>query len=392
MNKSNKLEIIGVLSLSLLICSAFAVSSCVPEMMRDFPDHSRSTLELLMSAPSFSMLTMIALTPILSKFLSERFMVIAGLSIFGVAGLVPVFVKSYALIFMARIAMGVGIGLLNAKAVSMIGERFTGDLRSKLQGIRCSMETLGQSALMLVVGFLLPYGWNYAFLVYASAFIILLIYLICVPVRKPSKSETVSKNTSAETYSLSSKDWTIIVRNFLLGLTLVTGQMVISLRITSYLVEYQIGTAVDGANILSISVFCGFIGGILFGKLLAILRQKLLPLALLLVGLSLGCIGLFQSLPIVAVAACIANMCLTIGLSYMFNGLSDQVPVGALNTVNSMVLVGCNLGSSITPAIFGAIAVFSPKLTVTYFAYAAVFILLAAIVFMNLKKQTNKEK
>ena len=386
MNKSNKLEIIGVLSLSLLICSAFAVSSCVPEMMKDFPDQSRSTLELLMSAPSFSMLTMIALTPILSKFLSERFMVVAGLSLFGISGLVPVFIKSYPLIFLARISMGVGIGLLNAKAVSMIGERFTGDLRSRLQGLRCSMETLGQAALMLVVGFLLPYGWNYAFLVYASAFVILLIYLFCVPSR--TTSETVEKHTdTTEAYKLTSKDWMIIVRNFLLGLTLVTGQMVISLRITSYLVEYGIGTAVDGANILSISVFCGFIGGVLFGKLLAVFKKKLLPLALLIVGLSLGCIGLFQNLPIIAAAACAANMFMTIGLSYMFNGLSDQVPVGALNTANSMVLVGCNLGSSITPAIFGAIAMFSPKLTVTYFAYAAVFILLAVIVFMNLKKK-----
>lgn len=387
MNKSNKLEIIGILSLSLLICSAFAVSSCVPEMMKDFPDHTRSSLELLMSAPSFAMLTMIALTPILSRFLSERFMIITGLSLFGIAGLVPVFVKSYSIIFVARIFMGIGIGLLNAKAVSMIGERFTGELRSKLQGIRCSMETLGQSALMLVVGFLLPYGWNSAFLVYASAFVILLVYLVCVPVRKVSEPETVEQHIhTSELYKLSPKDWLIIVRNFLLGLTLVTGQMVISLRITSCLVEYRIGTAVDGANILSVSVFCGFIGGILFGKLLAILKQKLLPLALLLVGLSLGCIGLFQNLPIIAVAACVANMFLTIGLSYMFNGLSDQVPAGALNTANSMVLVGCNLGSSITPAIFGAIAMFNPELTATYLAYAATFILLAVIVLVNHKK------
>ncbi len=385
MKQSNKFEIIGVLSLSLLICSAFAVSSCVPEMMKDFPEQSRSSLELLMSAPSFAMLTMIALTPIISKFLSERFMVIAGLSIFGIAGLVPVFVKSYMLIFTARIFMGIGIGLLNAKAVSMIGERFTGELRSRLQGIRCSMETLGQSALMLVVGFLLPYGWNYAFLVYASAFVILLVYLVCVPARKAASDSIEQHTTTAESYKLSSKDWLVIVRNLLLGLTLVTGQMVISLRITSYLVEYGIGTAVDGANILSVSVFCGFIGGILFGKLLTILKQKLLPLALLLVGISLASIGLFQNLPIIAVAACVANMFLTIGLSYMFNGLSDQVPVGALNTANSMVLVGCNLGSSITPAIFGVIAMFSPELTASYLTYAAVYIILAVIVLVSHK-------
>jgi len=390
MNHSKRMEIVGVLSLSLLITSAFAVSSCLPEMMKTFPQYDRSSLELLMSAPSFTMLLMIALTPVISKFLSERFMVIAGLTTFGISGLVPVFIKSYTIIFIARIFMGLGIGLLNAKAVSMIGERFTGDLRSKLQGLRCSMETLGQSALMLLVGFLLPYGWNYAFLVYASAFIILLMYLVFVPNAKtaaPVLQDADSENTAS--YKLTTKDWLVVCRNFLLGLTLVSGQMIISLRITSYLVEYGIGTSVDGANLLSISVFFGFIGGVLFGKLLQKLKKLVLPLALVIAGISLGAIGLFQNLMIITIASCMVNMCLTIGLSYMFNGLSDQVPVGALNTANSMVLVGCNLGSSITPFIFSIIGMFSQELTVSYLTYATVFTTLGLIILMKHKKSIN---
>ncbi|MBR6615856.1 MAG: MFS transporter [Lachnospiraceae bacterium] len=390
MNHSKRMEIVGVLSLSLLITSAFAVSSCLPEMMKTFSEYDRSALELLMSAPSFTMLLMIALTPVISKFLSERFMVITGLTTFGISGLVPVFVKSYTVIFIARIFMGLGIGLLNAKAVSMIGERFSGELRSKLQGLRCSMETLGQSALMLLVGLLLPYGWNYAFLVYASAFIILLMYLAFVPASNPLRSDMADPAAdNTVSYKLTTKDWFVVIRNFLLGLTLVSGQMIISLRITSYLVEYGIGTSVDGANLLSISVFFGFIGGVLFGKLLQVFKNKVLPLALVVAGISLAAIGMFQNLTIITIASCMVNMCLTIGLSYMFNGLSDQVPVGALNTANSMVLVGCNLGSSITPFIFGIIGMFSPKLTVSYLTYAVVFTVLGLIIFVNHKKSSN---
>lgn len=390
MNHSKQMEIVGVLSLSLLITSSFAVSSCLPEMMKTFSEYDRSALELLMSAPSFTMLLMIALTPVISKYLSERFMVIAGLTTFGISGLAPVFIKSYTVIFIARIFMGLGIGLLNAKAVSMIGERFTGELRSKLQGLRCSMETLGQSALMLLVGLLLPYGWNYAFLVYASAFIILLMYLAFVPASNPLRSDMADPAAQdIASYKLTTRDWFVVIRNFLLGLTLVSGQMIISLRITSYLVEYGIGTSVDGANLLSISVFFGFIGGVLFGKLLQVFKKKVLPLALVVAGISLAAIGMFQNLTIITIASCMVNMCLTIGLSYMFNGLSDQVPVGALNTANSMVLVGCNLGSSITPFIFRIIGIFSPKLTVSYLTYAVVFTVLGLIIFVNPKKSSN---
>lgn len=389
MNKSNKLEIVGVLSLSLLITSAFAVSSCLPEMMKDFTNYDRSSLELLMSAPSFTMLLMIALTPIISRFLSERVMVISGLSIFGISGLIPVFVKSYPVIFVARIFMGLGIGLLNAKAVSMIGERFTGDLRSKLQGLRCSMETLGQSALMLVVGFLLPYGWNYTFLVYGTAFIILLMYLAFVPARKAAASPESSddRNKNSTNYKLNWKDGKVILLNFLLGMTLVSAQMIISLRITSYIVEYGIGTSVDGANVLSISVFSGFIGGILFGKMVEKLKHMVLPLAILLVGTGHAMIGFSNSLALITIGSCIANMFLTVGLSYMFNGLSDHLSIEALNTGNSMVLVGCNLGSSITPFILGIIGMFSSELTAGYITYAVVYILLAGIIFVKTKKK-----
>ena len=184
MKKTNFFEIIGVLSLSLILTSAFSISGSVPSMLEVFEGYSRSNIELLISVPSFFMMTMIALSPFLTKLIPERPMIVTGLLLFGIAGVVPVFVKSFPIIFSSRIFLGIGTGLINGKAVTIIGERFTGELRQKLQGIRCSMETLGQATLTLVAGQLLVFGWNYSFLIYAAAFLVLFLYLTCVPVGK----------------------------------------------------------------------------------------------------------------------------------------------------------------------------------------------------------------
>ena len=136
MKKTNYLEIIGVLSLSLILTSAMAVSGCIPAMIEEFSEYSRSSVELLLSVPAFAMMTMIALSPIMAKYIPERVIVASGLIIFAVMGLVPVFVRSYPVIFASRIVFGLGTGLVHAKAITMVGQRFTGELQQNLQGIR----------------------------------------------------------------------------------------------------------------------------------------------------------------------------------------------------------------------------------------------------------------
>ena len=178
MNKSNRLEIVGILSLSLILTASFSVSSCLPGMMETFKGYSLASLELVMTLPAISMTVVIAISSILSKYINERVMIVSGLLLYGISGITPVFLSSYPVLFVCRILMGVGTGLINAKAVSLIGERFTGTLQQKLQGIRCSMETLGQATLTLIVGFLLPYGWKYSFSIYGVAFVILFMYLL----------------------------------------------------------------------------------------------------------------------------------------------------------------------------------------------------------------------
>lgn len=384
MKKSNILEIIGILSLSLILLSSFAVSSCLPDMMQLFPDHDRASVEFLISSPSMSMVFMIALTPFLARFLGERVIVTLGLLLCGVCGIVPFFIHSFSVISVSRILMGVGIGLLNAKAVSLIGERFTGTLRLKLQGIRCSMETIGQAVMFFVVGQLLRFGWNYAFLIYGVAFVILIMYYAFVPAApKQTASTDNNKATSDHTMKISKKDGIIILLNFLLGMILVSSAVLMSLRLTSYVVESGLGTAVDGANILSLSVFAGFIGGLIFGRLMQKFGRLVLPLSLLFMAGGMAAISMGSSLTLVSIGACVCNFFITIGTSYMFNGLSEHLPVSILNTANSIVLIGCNMGSCTISFVLQAIGQINPSLSFAYFCYAIVLFVLSAGFFMK---------
>lgn len=381
MQKRNYMEIIGILALSFILTSSLAVSSCLPEMFLAFPDHSRSSVELLMSVPAFSMIFMIALSPVILKYFNERIMITIGLLIYGIAGMIPLFFPSFPLIFLSRIFMGIGLGLLNTKAVSMIGERFSGNLQQRLQGIRCSMETLGQAALTMIAGQLLGIKWNYAFLIYGIGFVILLMYLKFVPKRTNAFDHTVQK--TKETYKITAQEWIIIIQNAVLGGIIVCSSVTNSLRIASYVTEKGFGTDVNGATILSISTLVGFLSGLIFGNLIKTLKRYMLPFSLCVGAVGFVAIAFANSLTMVTIGTAICGFAVTSCTSFIFNRLSTRLPLKALDTGNSMVLVGCNLGVFCTPFILRIINVVSSELSAGFLAFAILYFVLSIVAFIR---------
>lgn len=387
MKKINYLEIIGILSLSLIITSTMAVSGSMPEILDYFADYDRSSVEMMLSVPTASILVIIAVTPILLRYLSQRVMITVGLVIIGVFGVLPAFVSSFPMVFLSRIALGAGIGLLNTCAVTLIGERFEGQIRQKLQGIRCSMETLGESALVFVAGILLPCGWQKTFWIYGFALIILILYILFVPVKNESRTEPESQAGSSDTRAMTGKEWSFALRSALIGGIFVSLATANALRISSIIVESGFGSSVNGSNILSLSILSGFLGGLAFGKLLNILRGFLLPTASAIAAAGLLVICFADSLFMVAAGACICGFFTTVATSSMFASISDTVPAEVLGTANAIALVGCNIGATVTPVLLKGFAIVHiaglSELQVGFMSYAIIFAGLAIIEFIG---------
>lgn len=152
---------IALLSLSLILTSAFSVSIVLPSLLQ--------------------ITGMIVLNAWLSRYMKDRPMIVGGLLLLSVSGMVPVFVQKYPVILVSRVFLGIGIGLINAKAISIFSEYYEGEEKAALLGYRGSAEVLGSAVMTLMAGRLLLIRWNLAFLVYALGFVIVLLYLVWVP-------------------------------------------------------------------------------------------------------------------------------------------------------------------------------------------------------------------
>ena len=83
--------------------------------------------------------------------------------------------------------------MINAKAISIISERYQGKTRIKMLGLRGSAEVVGASLITLAVGQLLAFGWTATFLAYSAGFLVLTLYLLFVPYGKGETHESKQK-------------------------------------------------------------------------------------------------------------------------------------------------------------------------------------------------------
>lgn len=132
------LEKISLLGLSLLLISAFSISTALPPMLDSTTSRSytASQVELLVSVPSFSVVAMLLLNPLVDKWLNDRQLIMTGLILLSSAGIFPFFVQLYPLVLLSRLIFGMGIGLINAKAISIISQRYQGKERVQMLGIQ----------------------------------------------------------------------------------------------------------------------------------------------------------------------------------------------------------------------------------------------------------------
>ena len=73
---------IALLSLSLILTSAYSVSIVLPSLLQHFSEYTTAQVEMLISAPSFAITVMIVLNAWLSRYMKDRPMIVGGLLLY----------------------------------------------------------------------------------------------------------------------------------------------------------------------------------------------------------------------------------------------------------------------------------------------------------------------
>ena len=74
---------IALLSLSLILTSAYSVSIVLPSLLQHFSEYTTAQVEILISAPSFAITAMIVLNAWLSRYMKDRPMIVRSASFIG---------------------------------------------------------------------------------------------------------------------------------------------------------------------------------------------------------------------------------------------------------------------------------------------------------------------
>ena len=379
------LEKASVLSLSLVLITSFSISSALPAMFDYYQGYSTGQVELLVSLPSFGIMAMLLLNGVLERIFPERLQLTLGLLILTISGTAPFWYQGYYFVFATRLLFGLGVGMLNAKAISIISERYHGKTRIQMLGFRGSAEVVGASILTLSVGQLLNFGWTATFLAYAAGLVVLVLFLSFVPYGKSELQVTKQKTEEAVRLTRSMKQ--LIFFLAIGAAVIVCTNTAITFRIPSLMIEAGFGDAQLSSLVLSAMQLIGILAGISFSFLISAFKEKLLLVAGVTFGIGQIIIALSPSLWVMVAGSVLGGFAYSIALTTVFQLISERIPAKLLNKATSYAVLGCSFGASLTPFVLSGISLVTMDGRMTFIILGAWMIVTSVLVSLLLKKE-----
>ena len=382
------MEKASILALSLVLTTAFSISSSLPAMFQYYKNYSSSQVELLVSLPSIGIMSLLMFNSVLERFVSERFMIILGLILYSICGLIPFFNQSYNLVFASRFVFGLGLGMMNPRAIAIISERFQGRERVQMLGYRGSAEVVGMALLTLAVGQLLHFGWTTTFLIYTVGFIVLALYLMFVPYEK-NESDKHKHLKSVRKMTRKQINLSIFLA-FIAGM-IVCANVAITLRIPSLVLQAEIGNAETASWILSCMQLVGILAGVSFASLVSVLKNRLLTVTGIVFGLSQVMIGFSSQIWLLSLSALLAGFAYSVSLTAVFHIVSEKIPTHLVNRATAIVVLGCSSGASVSTFVLSLIGIISSA-PIFIFSVLGVFMMATSTLAAFLTHKQNEEK
>lgn len=399
-NQNSLLTKAAFLSVSFVLTSSYAIQGALPQL-RDALGVSQTQAEYLATTPSFMVMFFVIASPIISRLfkLSDKRMIQIGLTIVGIAGLVPFFISNYWVILVSRLALGIGLGLYNSQAIALISIWYQGNTRSQMLGWRAAAEQLGQAGTLLVAGFLLTFGWHSSFLVYALAFAALAFFSLRVPdtdeVQLEEETDGEDSQPNKTNYPEKVSPMVYVLAAF--AFFLVVDFVGMENRFSSIAVAIN-GSQYHGASMfLSLMLIGATLGGLTYGWI-----QEKLGFGTVYLGLGLMALSSFMfgfagdNFVVMVIGLLLIGFPLQLVSPLIFNQLPNLAPLKWQSMATSLVLIGFNLGAFLSPSVAELINRMFGKpneglaLATPFPVYGVILLVIAAGIYGYKKISTSK--
>lgn len=266
----------GIYTAALLMMGAIGISSSLSVIGRHFPDASQTMITSLISIPCLVVIPVTLLSGFLMEYLSKKTLLAWGILFFLCGGIIPAVLTSFTGILVLRGIFGIGIGLIQTLTSALVAEYFEGFEKERVQGNAASAQMLGCIIMSFVGGRLGIISWNAVFWVHALALIPLVLVLAIIPGEKPEQKSKKNKTRKKKRLPFMTWFWASACLLFFMA------AQAYSNSLSFFIAEKGLGTAAQSGNSLSFFAFGGFLMGIVFGRLMDVLRKLTLTAGFLL--------------------------------------------------------------------------------------------------------------
>ena len=348
---------LAFLSASFMVTSAYAIQSALPQIKASLAI-SQPQVEYLVTAPSFAVMFFVVLSPLLQDWfnISDKHIIMAGITLVGIAGLVPAFANNYWVILVSRLFLGAGYGLYNSQAISLISVWYQGHERTSMQGWRSAFEQIGNACTLTISSLLLIYaGWHAAFLVYGLAFAVMAFFAWRVPNDTHSSANTDDGQTEETISPITHEKVTKISP---LVIAILAFVLLIKMDFIGMEDRFPgLAVAINGAQFKGTGTYLSLmlIGATLGGACYGTLQKHFGYIGTIYIGLVLLAIANFlfgfggNNFVIIAAGILLVGYPMQVLTPLIFNILPFMAPMKLQTKITSFVLIGFNFGAFFSP-------------------------------------------
>ncbi|MEC0183094.1 MFS transporter [Paenibacillus peoriae] len=382
MNSKNKVLFkTALLSISLVLTSASAISAIIPMMLNQLSEVSSSLIESVVTIPSFSMMLFVLLSGPISSRLGKKNTVLLGLLLVVIGGILPMLTTNITWILALRLVLGAGLGMFNSLAVSLISDFFEGDERAQLVGFQSAVQGLGSSLATFVAGQLALIDWQFAFLCYAITIPIALLFFLVIP--EPERGEPAVSSTGT-----GHRSGGVSIPVLGLGAALflfMTFIMIVYTKTGIMIAEKSMSNAGFLGTALTLFSLSTMVAGFLFGRIYKWFRNYAPFISSLLTATGFVLLWFAQNVTMVTVAMLIIGFSFALFIPYIFTILTKIVPKGSETLSISIAMVGSNLGAFASPYVIKLVGMLFGNETASFaFLVTAIVFMIAALICLGI--------
>ena len=167
---------------SLTIMSGAIISPSLPAMLDHFSDipYAEYLVRLVLTLPALFIALVSPVSGLIIDRFGRKFVLLAGLFLYGIAGTSAVFLDSLHHILITRAFLGIAVAAIMTTITTLIADYYDGTTRANVMGLQAASIGIGGMIYLTTGGLLAEIVWNAPFIIYIASLILIPLTLVAI--------------------------------------------------------------------------------------------------------------------------------------------------------------------------------------------------------------------